>query len=59
LIVWSDRYERSRRTIRLSRCLLVEGVVQREGEVVHILAERFRGLDEELPGLGSLSRDFH
>ncbi len=59
LVVWTDTYERFRRTIRLSHSLLVEGKVEREGEVVHVHARRFRGLDEYLPALESVSRDFH
>ncbi|MGD9688310.1 MAG: error-prone DNA polymerase [Phycisphaerales bacterium] len=59
LVVWSDTYERFRRVIRLSTALLVEGRVQREGEVVHIHARRFRSLDAHLPALESVSRDFH
>jgi error-prone DNA polymerase len=59
LVVWSDTYERFRRVIRLSAALLVEGRIEREGEVVHVHAKRFRNLDPWLPALESVSRDFH
>jgi len=59
LVVWADTYERFRRTIRLSHSLMVEGKVEREGEVVHVHARRFRSLDQYLPALESVSRDFH
>lgn len=59
LVVWSDTYERFRRTIRLSTALLVEGRIERDGEVVHIHARRFKSLDPWLPTLESVSRDFH
>lgn len=36
-------YERWRRVVRGAALLLVEGVVQREGAVVNLLAERFAG----------------
>ncbi|MBL8746427.1 MAG: error-prone DNA polymerase [Phycisphaerae bacterium] len=59
LVVWSDTYERYRRAIRLSTALLVEGRIEREGEVVHVHARRFLSLDPYMPALESLSRDFH
>jgi error-prone DNA polymerase len=59
LVIWSDTFERFRRTIRLSSALLVEGRVEREGEVVHVHAQRFKGLDAYFPAMQSLSRDFH
>ena len=59
LVIWSDAYERHRRTIRLSGALLVEGRLERQGEVVHVHAQRFAGLDAWMPGLETASRDFH
>ena len=59
LVVWSDTYERYRRVIRLSAALLVEGRVEREGDVVHVHAKRFKSLDPAMPSLESVSRDFH
>lgn len=67
VVVWRDLLERQRRALLGARLLGVEGVVQREGLVVHLLArrledhslllERLRG---EAPGaLRVRSRDFH
>jgi error-prone DNA polymerase len=59
LVVWNDRVERQRRELLRSRLLGVSGQVQRHGEVVHILAGRFRDLTPMLGTLRTSSRDFH
>ncbi len=59
LVVWPKVYERFRRVVRLSRCLLVRGRVEREGEVVHVHADQIEGIDTMLGGLAGSSRDFH
>lgn len=59
LVVWNDRVEKQRREILRSRLLGVIGQVQRHGEVVHILAGRFRDLTPMLGSLRTSSRDFH
>lgn len=68
LVVWRDRFEAERKTVMTARLLLAEGKVQRQGEVIHLVAERFEDLS---PWLGELaagrsgeaalqrSRDFH
>lgn len=59
LIIWSDTYEKFRKVIRLSTSLMVRGRVERQGEVVHVHADRFWSLDESIPELEKQSRDFH
>jgi error-prone DNA polymerase len=66
LIVWPKIFERFRQTTLGSTLLGVAGPVQREGEVVHVLAERLWNLDTRLDdlaadetGLCVPSRDFH
>jgi error-prone DNA polymerase len=44
IVVWPDLFERERRTILAARLLSVEGKIQREGEVVHIVARRLENL---------------
>ncbi len=59
LIVWSTLVEAQRRELLGARLLGVIGEVQREGEVVHVIAHR---LSDHTPLLGRLvttSRDFH
>jgi error-prone DNA polymerase len=67
LVVWPDRFEAERKTVMTSRFLCVEGKVQREGEVIHLVAERFWDLSAWLADLRDgeaaaelqKSRDFH
>ena len=68
LIVWPKTFERFRRVVLQSTMIGVEGPVQRDGIVVHVLAERLvsprpparppdcrRGRDQR-PGRGGFSR---
>jgi error-prone DNA polymerase len=41
LIVWPNTFERYRRIVLGSKLLLAEGKLQREGLVIHVVAERF------------------
>ena len=59
LVVWSDTFERYRRVARLSTLLLVRGLVERQGEVVHVHAKQVESLDHKMPSVASASRDFH
>jgi len=54
LIVWPQTFERFRQTVLQARMIGVDGRLQREGEVIHILAERLLTLD---PLLGRLAAD--
>ena len=51
IIVWPRTFERFRRTVIGSRLLGVAGPVQREGRVIHVLAERLFDLADLLGGL--------
>ena len=51
LVVWPDRFEAARKTVMTSRFLCVEGKVQREGDVIHLVAERFEDLSAWLADL--------
>jgi error-prone DNA polymerase len=52
LVVWADLYERQRRTVLTANMLAVEGRVQREGLVVHIVADKLTDLTDHLAGIG-------
>ncbi len=60
LIVRQDVFERHRRVAREARCVLVEGTVEREGEVVHVLVRRLEDLARVFQGavVAQRSRDF-
>jgi error-prone DNA polymerase len=75
IVVWRDAFEANRRLVMTSSFLVVHGQVQKAGEVVHVVAERFTDLsgrlselrDDEAPivahskisGRLIRSRDFH
>jgi error-prone DNA polymerase len=59
VIVWRDLSDRQRRELLGSRLMAVYGTVEREGEVVHVLAGRLVDLTPMLGSLQTRSRDFH
>ena len=59
VIVHSKLAERQRRELLSTRLLGVLGVLQREGEVVHLIAKRLMDHTELLGHLPTRSRDFH
>ena len=59
LIVWRDVAERQRQALIGSRLLGLAGKLQREGEVMHVIAHRLVDLSRWLGRLRSASRDFH
>ena len=40
VVVWAKVFERFRRAVIAGRCLKVTGRLQREGDVLHVVAER-------------------
>ena len=52
LIVWPSLFERQRRLILSAGMVACTGKVQREGEVIHVIAERFADLSPQLRALG-------
>jgi len=59
VIVWRDLSDRQRRELLGSRLLAVYGKVERQGEVVHLIAGRLVDLTPLLGQLQTRSRDFH
>ena len=59
VIVWRDLGERQRRELLSAQLLAVYGSVEREGEVVHVIARRLADHSELLGKLATRSRDFH
>jgi len=59
IIVWPSLVERNRRALTQARLLTVYGEVQREGEVLHVIAKRLEDHSALLGGLQTASRDFH
>jgi error-prone DNA polymerase len=48
VIVWPKVFEANRRTVMSSRLLLARGPLQREGIVIHVIAETFVDLTDDL-----------
>ena len=58
-VVWPDIFAANRSTVMSARFLVVHGRLQRAGEVIHVVAERFTDLSERLGEMLIPSRDFH
>jgi error-prone DNA polymerase len=52
LVIWPSLYEKQRRIILTAAMLGINGKVQREGEVVHFIAQRLTDLSPELASVG-------
>jgi error-prone DNA polymerase len=53
LVVWPKMFERYRREVMAARLLRIAGEVQREGIVIHVVAERMEDLTDRLRGLAA------
>ncbi|WP_420567163.1 error-prone DNA polymerase [Thalassovita sp.] len=52
VVVWPKIYEKYRRTVMGGRLLRVSGFIQREGLVVHVIAEKIEDLSHKITELG-------
>jgi error-prone DNA polymerase len=59
VIVWRDLADRQRKELLRSSLMSVYGTLEREGEVVHLIAGRLRDQTALLGDLVARSRDFH
>ena len=59
VVVWSKLVERQRRELLGARLMGVEGKLQREGGVIHLVAHRLTDHTRLLGTLATASRDFH
>lgn len=59
VVVWRDLAERQRRELLGARLLAVYGTLERQGEVLHLIAGRMEDLSPLLGKLVTHSRDFH
>ncbi len=58
IVVWPSLYEKQRRIILTASMLSVHGRIQREGEVVHLIAHRLTDLSGALAGIGERDGPF-
>lgn len=59
IIVWRDLADKQRRELLTSRLLTVHGTLEKEGDVVHLIAGRLIDNTALLGTLKTVSRDFH
>ena len=59
VVVWKATARAQKRAYLGAKILMVKGILEREGEVIHIIAGRLTDLTERLTGLQTQSRDFH
>jgi error-prone DNA polymerase len=59
LLVWRATAIAQKTAFLTARILWVHGMLQREGEVIHVIAGQLQSLDHLLPELQSASRNFH
>ncbi|MBB2164615.1 error-prone DNA polymerase [Gluconacetobacter sp. 1b LMG 1731] len=52
LVVWKDRMEAQRRIVIGAAMIAVQGLLQREGDVIHVVAVRFEDLTADLGKIG-------
>ncbi|MGF1635232.1 MAG: OB-fold nucleic acid binding domain-containing protein [Phycisphaerae bacterium] len=58
IVVFPQVFKRFRRVARDARVMMVRGRIDRQGEVVHVVASRFESLDDRLENLPAASRNF-
>jgi error-prone DNA polymerase len=59
VIVWPDLAQQQRKILLQARLIAVDGEIQREGEVLHLIAKRLEDHSHLLGRLVTQSRDFH
>ncbi|NVJ58638.1 MAG: error-prone DNA polymerase [Vibrionaceae bacterium] len=59
VVVWQATARAQKQAYLTAKVLMVKGILEREGEVTHIIAGRLIDMTEKLQGLQSKSRDFH
>ena len=58
LVIWPKLYERQRRVILSAGMMAIHGRIQREGEVVHLVAHQVSDLSNALASVGSRDATF-
>ncbi|WP_016957873.1 error-prone DNA polymerase [Catenovulum agarivorans] len=59
VIVWAGTAKAQKKPFLTAKILKVKGILEREGEVIHIIAGKLTDLTSTLAALQSKSRDFH
>ena len=59
VVIWNSVLARFRPVVLHAKLVLIKGVVEREGAVVHLVAGHLQDLDHHIGTLDVASRDFH
>ncbi|WP_087016272.1 error-prone DNA polymerase [Thaumasiovibrio subtropicus] len=59
VVVWAGTARAQKKAYLTAKILRVKGILEREGEVIHVIAGRLEDISGELAALKSKSRDFH
>ncbi|MFB9216857.1 error-prone DNA polymerase [Vibrio sinaloensis] len=59
VVVWQATARAQKQAYLTAKILMVKGILEREGDVTHVIAGRLIDLTDALEGLQSKSRDFH
>ncbi|WP_428774015.1 error-prone DNA polymerase [Vibrio sp.] len=59
VVVWKATARAQKQAYLTAKILMVKGILEREGEVTHVIAGRLIDLTDKLTGLSTRSRDFH
>ena len=59
VVVWVATARAQKQDFLTSKVLKVRGILEREGEVIHVIAGKLIDLTDELEGLKTKARDFH
>lgn len=59
VIIWAGTARAQKKAFLSAKILKIKGILEREGEVTHVIAGKLEDMSEQLTGLQSRSRDFH
>jgi error-prone DNA polymerase len=57
-VVWPSLFERQRRVLMTASMMGIHGKIQKEGEVVHLVAQKLFDFSSDLANLGERNREF-
>ncbi|WP_413111883.1 error-prone DNA polymerase [Thaumasiovibrio sp. DFM-14] len=59
VVVWAGTAQAQKKAFLTANALMIKGIVEREGDVIHVIAGQLTDLTDTLSGLAIGSRDFH
>lgn len=59
VVVWSGTARAQKQPFLMAKVLKIRGILEKEGEVVHVIAGKLTDMTQHLSSLRSSSRDFH